>query len=72
MDAPEVRRLLDAGKLKKIARHGALEMATGCFLRIEPNGIVHSYGPGISAIELIRDPLNTGARTVRFADGVAS
>lgn len=66
MDAPEVRRLLDAGKLGSIAGHGALDMADGCFVAIRPKGTIHSYGLGVRTIDLIRDPLNTGARSFRL------
>lgn len=66
MDDPEVRRLLAAGELGRVSGHGALEMADGCFVRIDPPTVVHSYGLGAKVIDLIRDPLNSGARTVRF------
>lgn len=71
MHDPAARALIDAGRLKKIAGHGALEMPEGCFLRIEPTGTIHSYGPGVRAIDLIRDPLNNGARSVRLDEGGA-
>ncbi len=66
MQAPEVTELLASGKLRSIAGHGALEMADGCFVRIAPPRTVHSFGLGAKIIDLIRDPLNSGARTVRF------
>ena len=62
MDDPVIRRLLDAGKLGSIAGHGALDMPDGCFIAIRPTGTIHSYGPGARIIDLIRDPLNSGAR----------
>ncbi|MGI9645289.1 MAG: pyridoxamine 5'-phosphate oxidase family protein [Ilumatobacteraceae bacterium] len=71
MDDPTARTLIDAGRLKKISGHGALDAPDGCFLRIVPNGTVHSYGPGANVIDLVRDPLNTGARSVRLDDGEA-
>lgn len=64
MDGPRARSLLDAGHLKSIAGHGALEMVDGCFIRIEPKGRIHSYGLGARIIDLIRDPLNNGAAHV--------
>ena len=64
MDSPEIQRLLDAGKLKSISGHGALEMPDGCFVRITPRSTVHSFGPGAKVIDLIRDPLGSGARSV--------
>ncbi len=65
MDSPEARRLLAAGKLKRISGHGALDMPDGCFLRIRPQSTVHSFGPGAKVIDLIRDPLGSGARSVQ-------
>lgn len=70
MDDPEVQALLKAGKLKSISGHGALEMPDGCFVAIAPHGTIHSYGPGARVIDLIRDPLNSGARSFRL-DGSA-
>lgn len=64
MNDDEVVGLLEAGVLKKIAGHGALEMPDGCFLKIQTTGAVHSFGPGAKILDLIRDPLNTGGRTV--------
>ncbi|MEL7155899.1 MAG: pyridoxamine 5'-phosphate oxidase family protein [Actinomycetota bacterium] len=61
LDAPEVRALVAAGRLGAITGHGALEMPGACFVRIEPRGTIHSYGPGARLIDLIRDPLNHGA-----------
>ena len=63
MDSPVVAELLAAGKLKSISGHGALEMPTGCFITIEPRGSIHSFGPGARVIDIIRDPLGSGART---------
>ena len=66
MDDPAVRGLVEDGSLKAITGHGELEMADGCFLRIEPAGTVHSFGPGARMIDLIRDPLTSGARSFRL------
>lgn len=71
MDNPEVRRLIDGGKLDRICGHGALELEDGCFVKIERPRTIHSYGPGANVIALIRDPLNNGARTVRVPDLLA-
>ena len=43
-------------------------MPGGCFLKITPTGTVHSFGPGVPTLDLARDPLNNGARSVRLAD----
>lgn len=61
MDDPEVRTLIDAGRLQTIAGHGALDMVDGCFVKVVPTGTIHSYGPGARLVDLIRDPLNNGA-----------
>lgn len=68
LDAPEVRALLAQGELKAISGHGALDMPNSCFVRIEPRGRIHSYGPGARIIDLIRDPLNHGAASFRLDD----
>lgn len=64
MNDPEAVALIDAGALKQISGHGALDEPDGVFVRIVPNGTVHSYGLGVNPIALIRDPLHTGADTV--------
>lgn len=66
MDAPVVRTLIDAGHLKSLIGHGAMEMQGACFLRIRPGSNRHSFGPGVPTWDLIRDPLTTGARTVHI------
>lgn len=71
MDAPEVKALLEAGKLAAIAGHGALDMPDGCFMRITPRGSINSFGPGARIIDLVRDPLNSGARTFRLTEAAA-
>lgn len=72
MDDPQVGELVAAGRLSTVAGHGALDEPEGVFVRIVPAGAVHSYGLGANPIELIRDPLHTGAGTVRLdqAEGV--
>jgi general stress protein 26 len=67
MDAPAIVALLQANKLNKISGHGALDEPDGCFVRITPNPTVHSYGIGVSLIGVIKDPLHSGARSVRLA-----
>ena len=70
MDDARVTSLLDAGRLSSISGHGALDMADGTFLAIEPERTVHSFGPGAPILDLIRNPLTTGARRFEFS-GVA-
>jgi len=64
MDDPRIVALIEDGKLKAIAGHGALEEPDGSFLKITPSGRIHSYGIGVSLLGLIRDPLHVGARSV--------
>lgn len=66
MDSPTIRPLLDAGTLKKITSHGELDAADGCFVRIRTTGTVHTYGIGVSALAVARDPINNGPRSVRL------
>ena len=64
LDDPEIVRALDSGRLKGITGHGALEEPDGCFVRIVPNGRVHTYGIGVSTLAVARDPLHAGDRVV--------
>lgn len=71
MDDPEVLPLIESDRLKAIVGHGALDMSEGCFIRIRPQGTIHSYGPGAPVLDLIRDPLNSGARSFRYEKAAA-
>jgi hypothetical protein len=55
---PEINRLAAQGSLTAITGHGELELDGGCFLRIRPRRMIHTYGIGMPLIRLIRDPLN--------------
>ena len=68
MDEPEVVDLVAAGALETVSAHGALDEPDGVFVRITPGRTVHSYGLGANPIDLMRDPLHTGARTVHLDD----
>lgn len=68
MDDPAALELIAAGKLKGISGHGELDMPDGCFVRLRPTGSVHSFGPGAKIIDLIRDPLGSGAQSFDFAE----
>lgn len=59
-DDPLVRELLDAGDLRAITSHGELELPDGCFLRIALPARMHTYGIGMSLLQLARDPLGAG------------
>ena len=67
MDDPAIAAHVEAGRLKKITSHGELEEPDGCFLRIRPTGTVHTYGIGVSALAVAKDPLHAGARSVRLS-----
>ena len=64
MDDPEITSLVGHGELKKITSHGELDEPAGCFIRIQPTGRIHTYGIGVSVIDVARDPLHAGARSV--------
>ncbi|HEY8526030.1 MAG TPA: pyridoxamine 5'-phosphate oxidase family protein [Acidimicrobiales bacterium] len=55
---PEFRRLHREGRLKAVTSHGELDEPDGCFVRITPTGRIHTYGLGMSLIQLARDPLH--------------
>ena len=59
-DDPELVRLVGAGRLKAITGHGELDLPDGCFLRIRPDGRLHTYGLGLPLRRLLRDPLHAG------------
>ena len=56
-------RHYEAGRLGSITGHGAMEMEGACFLRITPMGTIHSFGPGVAIFDLVRNPLEAGARS---------
>ena len=67
MDDPSIAGLIAEGRLRSITGHGALDAPDGCFLRIEPTGRIHSYGIGVPTLQLLRDPLNAGSRSIDVA-----
>ena len=69
MDDPEIVDHVAAGRLEKVSSHGELDEPDGCFLRIVANRTVHTYGIGVSAIGVARDPLHHGARSTLMARG---
>lgn len=66
LDAPEVRDLTKAGHLTSITGHGELDMDGACFLRLRPGRNIHSFGTGVPTLDLIRDPLGAGPRSVHL------
>lgn len=60
----EILQLVEAGRLAAITSHGELDEPDGCFIRIRLCGRIHTYGIGVSALALARDPLHVGSRSV--------
>jgi general stress protein 26 len=58
-DDQALRSLLDSGRLKRLTSHGELEDPGNWFLKITPNGKVHTFGVGVPLITLLRHPLET-------------
>ncbi len=59
-DDPAIAALVAEGLLASITSHGELELADGCFLRIEVPPRMLTYGLGMSLRTLVRDPLSAG------------
>ena len=59
-DHPDIVALLETGLVNSISSHGELGNPDGCFLRINPNGKLLTYGLGMSIRQFARDPLNAG------------
>jgi nitroimidazol reductase NimA-like FMN-containing flavoprotein (pyridoxamine 5'-phosphate oxidase superfamily) len=64
-DDPEIVRLLQGRRLKKIAGFGALEKPGITFVRIRPNRRISTYGLGVPLRQLLRD-VTQGARRVEI------
>ncbi len=64
MDDPRVTDLVEAGRLKKITSHGELDEPNGVFIAITPGRRIHSYGLGVPILDLMRDPVRNGPRSV--------
>ncbi|MDH4363637.1 MAG: pyridoxamine 5'-phosphate oxidase family protein [Acidimicrobiia bacterium] len=67
LDDPEAVSHYQAGRLDSISGHGAMQMDGACFVRITPTGTIHSFGPGVPVLDLVRNPLETGARSAPAA-----
>ena len=57
VDDPAISGLVAEGRLASITGHGELELADGCFLRIEMPQRMLTYGLGMPLRTLIKDPL---------------
>lgn len=64
LDDPEIDRHLHSGKLASITGHGELEMADGCFVRVDLPSRLHTYGLGMPLRTLVRDPLGAGGEVL--------
>jgi hypothetical protein len=62
VDHPDVIAHAAAGRLRAIVGHGELERPGSCIVRITGNGIIHTYGLGMSLKALGKDPLNGAGR----------
>lgn len=58
VDDPVIVSLVADGRLSSITGHGELELADGCFLRIQLPARMLTYGLGMSLRALVRDPLS--------------
>jgi Pyridoxamine 5'-phosphate oxidase len=59
-DHPDIVRMVGAGELRRLTRHGELDYSDGCFVRVTPLRRITTYGLGMSLLKLIRDPLHAG------------
>jgi hypothetical protein len=57
-DHPEIRRLAEAGRLRRITAHGELDLDGGCFLRLPLPSRVLTYAIGMSLWRVLRHPLD--------------
>jgi general stress protein 26 len=63
-DDPEIAALLERDELGGITSHGELDEPDGCFVRIDPVRRIHTYGIGVSALAVARDPIHNGPRSI--------
>jgi hypothetical protein len=64
-DDPLITQLADAGRITAVTSHGERDHPEGCFVRVEPPQVIHTYGLGISLLTLMREPLRGGGRVER-------
>lgn len=65
IDDPHILELAGSGRIKGVTSHGELEHPAGCFVRIAPPTVVHTYGLGLSVLTFIRNPLRAAGRVER-------
>jgi general stress protein 26 len=64
-DDPDIARLLEGKKLRKIVGYGVLDEPDLCFIRITPDRKLHTYGLGVPLRELLRAPAHAD-RTINL------
>jgi hypothetical protein len=64
-DDPEIVTLAADGRLKAITGHGELDLPGGCFICIELPRRLHTYGLGMSLLELARHPFEAAGEVTR-------
>ena len=57
---PMIDELVATGHLRSITGHGERDLPGSCFLRIDLPRRLHTYGLGMSLVQLIRHPLEAG------------
>lgn len=57
LDDPAITSIVDRGGLRSLTKHGELELAGGCFIRVALPERLLTYGLGMSLRSLIADPL---------------
>ncbi len=62
VDHPDVVALANSGHLQPIVGHGELDRPGSCIVRVTGNGIIHTYGIGMSLKALGKDPLHAAGR----------
>lgn len=55
--AHEIVEAIERGALRSLTRHGELDIAGGCFIRVELPLRLVTYGLGMSLRSLIAEPL---------------
>jgi nitroimidazol reductase NimA-like FMN-containing flavoprotein (pyridoxamine 5'-phosphate oxidase superfamily) len=68
-DDPRVVELVERGVLSAITKHGELDEPASCIVEIRPTGRMHTYGIGVSALAVARDPMHVGAGMVDLRGG---
>lgn len=68
-DDHEITTLVSDRQLDAISGHGELDLPDGCFIRIDLPRRLHTYGLGMSMMELARHPLDGRGEVTRSMKG---